>query len=153
MYKGQTDAVRFGYCLARGGQWDGKQLVPKQYIEMCHTASPFNPHTPFSLQWEQNSDGHVPGAPRDAFFKSGAGGFCLYIIPSLDLVIYRMGGSTGQYDPTYTYIPPPKPDTSRDNWNQTHASVHFDGGRYAGEMPTKFSRNFSGVSRYWMSTS
>ena len=104
-----TDAARFGYCLARGGQWDGKQLVPKPYIEMCHTASPFNPHTPFSLQWEQNSDVHVAGAPRDAFFKSGAGGFCLYVVPSLDLVIYRMGGSTGQYEPTYTDIPQPKP--------------------------------------------
>lgn len=125
-----TDAVRFGYCLARGGQWDGKQLVPKQYIEMCHTASPFNPHTPFSLQWEQNADGHVPGAPRDAFFKSGAGGFCLYVIPSLDLVIYRMGGSTGQYEPTYTDIPQPKPDTSRDNWKPTPRSLFYDGGLY-----------------------
>ena len=125
-----TDAVRFGYCLARGGQWDGKQLVPKQYIDMCHTASPFNPHTPFSLQWEQNSDGHVAGAPRDAFFKSGAGGFCLYVIPSLDLVIYRMGGSTGQYDPTFTDIPQPKPDTSRDTWKPVPRTLFYDGGLY-----------------------
>jgi CubicO group peptidase (beta-lactamase class C family) len=125
-----TDAVRFGYCLARGGQWDGKQLVPRPYIEMCHTASPFNPHTPFSLQWEQNSDGHVAGAPRDAFFKSGAGGFCLYVIPSLDLVIYRMGGSTGQYDPTFTDIPQPKPDTSRDTWKPAPRALFYDGGLY-----------------------
>ena len=125
-----TDVVRFGYCLARGGQWDGKQLVPKPYIELCHTASPFNPHTPFSLQWEQNSDGHVAGAPRDAFFKSGAGGFCLYVVPSLDLVIYRMGGSTGQYDSTFTDIPQPKPDTARDTWKPTPRSLFYDGGLY-----------------------
>ena len=125
-----TDVVRFGYCLARGGQWEGKQLVPKPYIELCHTASPFNPHTPFSLQWEQNSDGHVAGAPRDAFFKSGAGGFCLYVVPSLDLVIYRMGGSTGQYDSTFTDIPQPKPDTARDTWKPTPRSLFYDGGLY-----------------------
>ena len=60
--------------------------------------------------------GHVAGAPRDAFWKSGAGGFCLYVVPSLDLVIYKLGGKTGQYDPTLTRIPQPEPDTSRDDW-------------------------------------
>ena len=39
-----------------------------------------------------NADGHVAGAPKDAFWKSGAGGFCLYVVPSLDLVIYKLGG-------------------------------------------------------------
>ena len=111
-----TDAVRFGYCLAQQGKWQGKQLVPSEYIRKCQTWSPYNPHTPFSLQWEHNADGHVPAAPKDAFWKSGAGGFCLYIVPSLDLVIYKLGGKTGQYDPTLTRIPQPKADTSRDNW-------------------------------------
>lgn len=111
-----TDAVRFGYCLAHRGQWKGKQLVPASYIQKCQTWSPYNPHTPFSLQWEHNADGHVAGAPKDAFWKSGAGGFCLYIVPSLDLVIYKLGGKTGQYDPALTRIPQPKADTSRDAW-------------------------------------
>ncbi len=111
-----TDAVRFGYCLAHGGKWKDQQLVPPAYIQQCQTWSPYNPHTPFSLQWEHNSDGHVAGAPKDAFWKSGAGGFCLYVVPSLDLVIYKLGGKTGQYDPMLTRIPQPKPDTSRDDW-------------------------------------
>lgn len=111
-----TDAVRFGYCLAHRGQWKGRQLVPASYIQKCQTWSSYNPHTPFSLQWEHNADGHVAGAPKDAFWKSGAGGFCLYIVPSLDLVIYKLGGKTGQYDPTLTRIPQPKADTSRDAW-------------------------------------
>jgi hypothetical protein len=34
-------------------------------------------------------------APRDAFWKSGAGGFALLIVPSLDLVIYNMGANNG----------------------------------------------------------
>ncbi len=111
-----TDALRFGYCLLRGGKWNGKQLVPADYIEKCHSPSSYNPHCPFSLQFEHNADGHVLGAPRDAFFKSGAGGFCLYIVPSLDLVIYKLGGNNNQYEPALTGLPQPEPKHDRDNW-------------------------------------
>jgi CubicO group peptidase (beta-lactamase class C family) len=112
-----TDALRFGYCLLRHGSWAGRQLVPADYIARCNRMSLYNPHCPFTLQFEQNSDGHVTGAPRDAFWKSGAGGFALLIVPSLDLVIYKMGGNNGQYDPTLTGLPQPTPlDHSRDEW-------------------------------------
>ena len=122
-----TDAVRFGYCLAHDGKWKDKQLVPSDYIKKCQMYLPCNPHTPFSLQFEHNSDGHVAGAPKDAFWKSGAGGFCLYIVPSLDLVIYKLGGKTGQYDPTLTLIPQPRPDTSRDNWEPFGGNGFMEG--------------------------
>ena len=111
-----TDALRFGYCLLHGGKWAGRQLVPADYIAKCNQPSPYNPHTPFSLQFEHNADGHVIGAPRDAFYKSGAGGFGIFIVPSLDVVIYKLGGNNGQYDPALTGLPQPAPDTSRDDW-------------------------------------
>jgi CubicO group peptidase (beta-lactamase class C family) len=112
-----TDALRFGYCLLEKGKWGNKQLVPADYIAKCNQPSPYNPHTPFSLQFEHNADGHVAGAPRDAFYKSGAGGFGIFVVPSLDLVIYKMGGNDGQYDPALTGLPQDfKVDTSRDNW-------------------------------------
>ena len=111
-----TDALRFGYCLLRKGKWGEKQLVPPAYIALCNQPSPYNPHSPFTLQFEHNADGHVAGAPVDAYYKSGAGGFGLMIVPSLDLVIYKMGGNNGQYDPSLTGLPQPKPNTSRDHW-------------------------------------
>lgn len=112
-----TDALRFGYCLLNAGRWGAKQIVPAEYIALCNRPLPYNPHTPFSLQFENNSDGHVAGAPRDAYYKSGAGGFGIFVVPSLDLVIYKMGGPNGQYDPTLTGLPQPAPiDTSRDSW-------------------------------------
>jgi CubicO group peptidase (beta-lactamase class C family) len=122
-----TDALRFGYCLLHKGKWKDQQLVPADYIELCHKPLPYNPHTPFSLQFEHNSDGHVIGAPRDAFFKSGAGGFCIFVVPSLDLVIYKLGGKDNQYDPSLTGIPQPEQSHDRDNW---HPPVHtpFDEG-------------------------
>jgi CubicO group peptidase (beta-lactamase class C family) len=112
-----TDALRFAYCLLHNGRWKDKQLVPAEYVALCNKASPYNPHSPWTLQFEQNSDGHVIGGPRDAFYKSGAGGFGLFVVPSLDVVIYKLGGKDGQYDPALTGIPQPfKYDGSRDNW-------------------------------------
>jgi CubicO group peptidase (beta-lactamase class C family) len=112
-----TDAMRFGYCLLHEGRWGSRQLVPADYIAKCNKPLPYNPHSPFSLMFENNSDRHVAGAPRDAYYKSGAGGFGIFVVPSLDLVIYKLGGNNGQYDPALTGLPQSfQPDTSRDNW-------------------------------------
>ncbi|MEZ0274529.1 MAG: serine hydrolase domain-containing protein [Roseimicrobium sp.] len=122
-----TDVMRFGYCLAQGGKWKDQQLVPADYIKKCQTWSPYNPHTPFSLQWEHNADGHVAGAPKDAFWKSGAGGFCLFVVPSLDLVIYKLGGKDGQYDPALTGLPQPPLNHDRDTWQPIPATGFHEG--------------------------
>ncbi len=102
-----TDAARFGYCLAHAGQWRNQQLIPADYLKLCQQTLPYNPHFPFSLQFEHNQAGQILGAPRDAFYKTGAGGFCLYIVPSLDLVIYKMGGKDGQWSPDLTRLSQP----------------------------------------------
>ena len=122
-----TDALRFGYCLLRGGKWAGKQLVPADYVALCNQISPHNPHSPYTLMFEHNADGHVAGAPHDAFWKSGAGGFALIIVPSLDLVIYKMGGIDGQYDPTLTGLPQPEPNRERDDWEPIPRTPFHEG--------------------------
>lgn len=123
-----TDALRFGYCLLRKGKWGDKQLVPAEYVELCNKPSPFNPHSPYTLMFEHNADGHIAGAPRDAFFKSGAGGFGLMIVPSLDLVIYKMGGKDNQYDPALTRIPQDfQYDGSRTNWTPVPRTPFHEG--------------------------
>ena len=128
-----TDALRFGYCLLHNGKWKDQQLVPPDYIALCNKPSKYNPHCPFSLQFEQNSDGHVAGAPRDAFYKSGAGGFGIFIVPSLDMVIYKLGGRDNQYDPSLTGIPDDfKYDGSRDKW-QPIPRTPFNEGSMGGD--------------------
>ena len=124
-----TDALRFAYLLLREGRWQNQQLVPREYIQLCSRPSPFNPHSPFSLQFEVNADGHVAGAPRDAFFKSGAGGFGLYIIPSLDMVVYKMSSLNEQtYDPAATGLPQTyQYDGSRENWKPHPFNQFVDG--------------------------
>jgi hypothetical protein len=78
--------------------------------------------------FEVNADGHVAGAPRDAFFKSGAGGFGVIVVPSLDLVIYKMAGDDHQYDPAFTNLPQNyKYDGSRENWKAAPKTQFSDG--------------------------
>jgi CubicO group peptidase (beta-lactamase class C family) len=125
-----TDALRFGYLLLHKGRWGAQQLVPAAYVQLCGRLSPYNPHSPFSLQFEVNADGHIIGAPRDVFLKSGAGGFSLIVVPSLDMVIYKMGSlaSEDQYDPALTGLPLTyKYDGSRDNWKPLPHDEFFEG--------------------------
>jgi CubicO group peptidase (beta-lactamase class C family) len=118
-----TDMLRFAYLLQREGRWNDRQLVPAAYIRHSSRRSPYNPHYPYSLQFQLNDDGHVRGVPRDAFWKMGSGGFCFCVVPSLDLVIYRLGGGDGAYDPSDTGLPALpdsvfKYDGSRESWKQ-----------------------------------
>ncbi len=100
-----TDMLRFGYLLLREGRWGQRQVVPAEYVRHCGTASRYNPHSPYSLQFDVNVDGHLSGVPRDAFWKGGSGAHMLYIVPSLDLVVWKLAGRDGQYQERDTGVP------------------------------------------------
>ncbi len=123
-----TDHLRFAYMLLKGGRWNNQQIAPADYVAMLGKPSPYNHHSPYGLMVEVNAGSHVVGAPSDAFFKSGAGGFGIAVIPSLDMVIYKMGGDDGQYNPQRTGLPQKYPyDGSRDNWKPAARSQFSDG--------------------------
>jgi hypothetical protein len=61
------------FCCTRGTS-EAAKLIPAAYVALCSKPSPYDPHAPYSLQFTVNTGRHVAGAPRDAFFKSGAGG-------------------------------------------------------------------------------
>ncbi len=104
-----TDMLRFCYMLLHEGRWNGKQIVPAKYIQSASKASPYNPHYPYSLQFNVNSTGEIKKLPKDAYWKVGSGGHCLYVVPSLDLVVWKLGGRDGQYSINDTGLPEPNP--------------------------------------------
>jgi CubicO group peptidase (beta-lactamase class C family) len=123
-----TDAVRFPYLLLHNGKWANRQLVPADYVAMVGKPSPYNPHSPMGLMFEVNADGHVFGAPKDAYFKSGAGGSAIYVVPSLDLVLYKMSGSDAQFDPALTGLPVTyEVNHARDAWKPLPHDQFHDG--------------------------
>lgn len=103
------DVIRFGEMLLGEGRWNGAQIAPVEYVKACGRLSPYNPHAPYGLQFEVNGDSHLDGVPRDAFWKSGSGGHCLYVVPSLELVLWKLGGRDDQYsagsEPASTWTP------------------------------------------------
>lgn len=92
-----TDMLRFGYLMLNKGKWNGKQVIPKWYVKHCSQISPYNAHFPFSLQFNVNSKDYWPELPRDAYWKSGSGNHCIYIVPSLKLIVWKLGGRDDQY--------------------------------------------------------
>jgi len=123
-----TDHLRFLYSILHKGRWGNEQIIPAEYIELCSKPSKWNTHAPLSLMFENNADNHLAGAPRDAFFKSGGGGFGVIVIPSLDMVIYKMAGDDSQYNPARTGLKQDYVyDGSRDHWKPAPRSQFHDG--------------------------
>ena len=85
------DFARLGYLLLRGGSWQGKQIVPKWWIDLATRSSQyFNPSYGYTF-WV-NTDGMLcPHAPKDAFAFSGYATNRCFVVPSLDLVVVRLG--------------------------------------------------------------
>ena len=85
------DFVRLGYLLLRGGAWNGTQIVPKWWIDLATKKSQdINPAYGYTF-WV-NTDGQLwPHVPKDAFAFMGYATNRCYVVPSLDLVVVRLG--------------------------------------------------------------
>jgi CubicO group peptidase (beta-lactamase class C family) len=112
-----TDVLRFAYLMLHEGRWQKQQIVPAEFAKMCGRMVKYNPHYNHSFNFNVNEEGAVSGVPRDAFWKGGSGGYAIYVVPSLDMIIYKMGGTESQYDPALTRLPVKYSyDGSRANW-------------------------------------
>ncbi len=115
-----TDMLRFGYLMLKEGRWGKQQILPADFVRMCGRTTKYNPHYSHSFNFNVNDDEHLSGVPKDAYWKGGSGGYAIYVVPSLDLVIYKMGGNEGQYDPALTRLPVRYSyDGSRKDWKAT----------------------------------
>jgi CubicO group peptidase (beta-lactamase class C family) len=94
------DMARIAYCMLRNGNWAGKQVVPRWFVEQTGApthnikgAKTFGREAQsFSHGWElpaRLTDSRGEGIPLDARFKPGAGGQLIAFVPSLDLVVTR----------------------------------------------------------------
>ena len=102
------ESARICYCMLKGGRWGERQVIPKWFVD--ETAKPTHSvegikcfkrdAASFSHGWElpgRLSDERGKGIPLDARFKPGSGGQLIAFVPSLDLVITRQTGGSGQW--------------------------------------------------------
>jgi CubicO group peptidase (beta-lactamase class C family) len=102
------ELARVGYCMLHNGRWGQRQVIPDWFVR--ETASPTHDLAgiktfgrdacSFSHGWELPgllSGDKGQGLSRDARFKPGSGGQLIAFVPSLDLVIARQTGGSGQW--------------------------------------------------------
>jgi CubicO group peptidase (beta-lactamase class C family) len=101
------DLARYGYLWLRGGEWNGRQVIPREYVLEAtrNQAARLGGHYGY---WWFTNDGKVllPAAPADAFYHVGNGikdrRTVLLIAPSLDLLAV-IGTGARAYDLTKGY--------------------------------------------------
>jgi CubicO group peptidase (beta-lactamase class C family) len=84
------DWAKFGLLYLRNGNWNGEQILDSSWIE--YSAMPTNTSDgAYGAQFWLNAGGRFADVPRDMYYCSGYQGQMVAIIPSLDVVIVRMG--------------------------------------------------------------
>jgi hypothetical protein len=89
--------ARLGELMRRRGDWHGRVLPVEAVDAAVHYAgTPTDSQGTWpapALGWWTNARGTWPRLPRDAFLAFGSGHKVLLVVPSLDLVVVRLGGS------------------------------------------------------------
>lgn len=92
------ELARFGYLLLHQGQWDGEQLIPTWWIEMATQSSQAqNPEYGYTF-WVNTKGTRWRGLPTDMFALEGYNSNRCYVIPSLDLVVVRVGSGPPRWN-------------------------------------------------------
>jgi len=99
------DHARFGYLMLQRGCWEGEQIVPEAWVADAAMASQDMNDGYGHYFWRGAGDPTLdlvdstpldrgalhPGAPEDSFCAVGLGSQFIEVVPSLDLVVVRMG--------------------------------------------------------------
>lgn len=120
-----VDAMaRIGYLYLRGGEWNGKRIIPRDFVKLASHPIPAliglpeldsklhgNASDHYGLLWWNNGDGTLKNVPRDAFWSWGLYDSLIVVIPSLDMVVARAGKSwqrkwDGHYDVLTPFFDP-----------------------------------------------
>ena len=84
------DWAKFGLLYLHEGNWNGEQLFNKSWAK--YVATPTNGSKgDYGAHFWLNAGGRYADAPKDLYSANGFQGQKVFIIPSLDLVIVRMG--------------------------------------------------------------
>lgn len=98
MYANARDFARFGLLYYNDGIWNGKRILPEGWVKSSSTSSSADKLKHYGYQFWLNgfdkkdkSKRWYPDVPADMFFADGYGGQEVYIIPSKQLVVVRLG--------------------------------------------------------------
>ncbi|MGV3663638.1 MAG: serine hydrolase [Prosthecobacter sp.] len=102
-----VDAMaRFGLLWLRQGEWNGRQILPRDFVKEAGATQPGVPglnvrnrehygraSNHYGLLWWNNADETIEGLPLDTFWTWGLYDSLIVVMPTLDLVVARAGQS------------------------------------------------------------
>ena len=84
------DWARFGLLYLNKGNWQGEQILNEDWVE--YTVEPVEgSEGQYGAHFWLNAGGIYPDVPRDLFSANGFQGQHVFVIPSKDLVVVRLG--------------------------------------------------------------
>jgi CubicO group peptidase (beta-lactamase class C family) len=102
MYATARDWARFGLLYLQNGNWNGEQLLPEDWVS--NSVKPAMKDSPiqYGYQWWLNTTNEkgirkYPTLPDDMYYADGYESQFVFVIPSKDLVIVRLGLTQGNY--------------------------------------------------------
>jgi CubicO group peptidase (beta-lactamase class C family) len=98
VYASARDYARFGLLYLNEGVFNGERILPEGWVQQTITPASANKQKNYGYQFWLNgfdendlSKKEFPEVPADMFYADGYGGQRIYIIPSLQLVVVRVG--------------------------------------------------------------
>ena len=91
------DFSKIGLLYLKRGRWESQQIVSEKWVALSTQTNSVAKDYAY-LWWR--FDAPVPGL-HGAFYAHGAGGQYLLVIPSLDMVVTRLGHSSPEINKTY----------------------------------------------------
>jgi CubicO group peptidase (beta-lactamase class C family) len=98
LFSTARDLARFGLLYLHDGVWQGERILPEGWVDYAMTATPAAAQTNYGAHWwrptlEDRAMARARGItlPEDTFNASGFEGQKVVVIPSMDLVIVRLG--------------------------------------------------------------
>lgn len=101
IYSNARDFARIGKLMLQKGKWNGRQIVSESYVHEALTPAPTldgdKPNISYGFQWWiREQDGKL------VHYARGILGQYIFVIPSENIIIVRLGHERGEKDATGT---------------------------------------------------
>ncbi|MCZ9635272.1 serine hydrolase domain-containing protein [Rhodococcus sp. BH5] len=155
-----SDLGRLGQMMLQMGHFSGKEILSETYIEELSSSSKSNPGYGFLTWVNSGKDFHTvnmpnssnldrevwPGLPKDMYVIVGLFGQIVAVVPSLNMVITRVGGTTyfDAENPNASAGAEINPDIRELLWDAVSSAIETDSPDEISpikDMPNPFSSN------------